>query len=166
MCFDQRFRALEQEAAEPLGAVDETCGVKLTQCREAGSHRQIVRGERRAMADRVLERVEDAVVHRFRHQQRPHRHVAAGERLRDRDQIRLEPPVLEREQLAGAPEAGLHLVDAEERPVAAAELLRAGQVTIVRELRSMPLNGLDDEDRHVLAAERRLERLQIVERDP
>ena len=92
--------------------------VELVQRREAGRHRELVRRERRAVRDRVLHRVVDRLVHGARHQQRADRDVAARERLRDRNEIGLEPPVLEREQLAGAAEAGLHLVDAEERAVA------------------------------------------------
>jgi hypothetical protein len=64
----------------------------------------------------VLERVEHALVHALRHEQRSNGDVAARERLRDRDQVGLEVPVLEREQLPRASEAGLHLVDREERP--------------------------------------------------
>ena len=58
--------------------------------------------------------------------------VAAGERLRQRHEIRLETPVLEGEHPARPAEAGHHLVDAEERPVAAAELLRAREVAVRR----------------------------------
>ena len=38
-------------------------------------------------------------------------------------------------------EAGLHLVDAEERAVAAAELLRAAQVAVGREVDALALTG-------------------------
>ena len=118
------------------------------------------------MGNGVLERIEDGVAHGPRHQQRADGHVATRERLRNRQEIGLQPPVVEREHAARATEPGLHLVDAEERPVAAAQLLRTLEITVGGEVRPVALNGLDDEDRHVLAAERRLERLQIVERDP
>src|SRR6266516_5144972 len=114
----------------------------------------------------MLQGVENGVVDGRRHQQRADRHVTARERLCHSQEVRLEAPMVERKQAAGATEAGLNLVDAEERPVATAELLRAFQVTVRWKLRPMPLNGLDDEDRNVLAAKRSLERVQIVKRDP
>ena len=117
-------RALEQQLAERCRALDELRVVELAQRRETGGHREVVRSERRAVADGVLERVEDSRRRRARHQQRADRDVTAGERLRDSDEVRLEAPVLEREQPSRASEARLHLVDREERPVAAAELLR------------------------------------------
>ena len=104
------------------------------------------------------------LVHRARHQQRADRHVAARERLRDRHEIRLEPPVLEREHLPGPAEAGLHLVDAEERAVAAAELLRALEVARRRQVHALALDRLDEEDGDVLAAQLLLERVEVAER--
>ena len=156
---------LEQLRAEPRRVGDETLLVELVQRREPGRHRQLVRRERRAVADRVLHRVEHGLVHRARHQQRADRHVAAGERLRDGHEIRLEPPVLEREHLPGAPEAGLHLVDAEERAVAAADLLRALEVARRRQVDALALHRLDEEDRDVLAAQLLLERVEVAERN-
>ena len=91
--------------------------------------------------------------------------VAARERLRDGDEVGLEPPVLQGEQLPGAPEARLHLVDAEERPVAPAELLRALEVAGLGQVDAVALHRLDDEERDVLAAQLGLEPLEIVERD-
>ncbi len=73
--------------------------------------------------------------------------------------------MLQREQLPGAPEARLHLVDAEERPVPAAQLLRALEVAGLGQMDAVALHRLDDEERDVLAAQLRLERLEIVERD-
>ena len=93
------------------------------------------------------------------------RDVAAGERLRDGDEIRLEPPVLEREHAPRPAEAGLHLVDGEERPVAAAELLRALEVAGRRQVDAFPLDRLDEEDGDVLALQLLLERGEIAERD-
>jgi len=73
--------------------------------------------------------------------------------------------VVEREHAAGSAEAGLHLVDAEQRSVAAAEFLRALEVAIRRKEWAVALDRLDDENGDVLAAKRRLERVEIVERD-
>src|SRR5581483_5067733 len=114
----QRLRPLEQVLAEPRRTTGEVARRELVQRREAGDHRRVVRREGRSVRGRVLERVEDRLVHRAAQQQRPDRDVAARERLRDRDQVRLEPPVLAGEHAAGAAETGLHLVEAEERPVA------------------------------------------------
>ena len=59
------------------------------------------------------------------------------------------------EQPPRAPEARLHLVEAEERPVAAAELLRAVEVAGLRQDDALAEHGLDDEERDVLAARAR-----------
>ena len=45
----------------------------------------------------------------------------AGDRLGDRDQVGLDAVVLDREELAGAREARLHLVDDEHDPVLVAD---------------------------------------------
>ena len=73
--------------------------------------------------------------------------------------------MLEGEQLPGPAEAGLHLVDREQRAVAAAELLRAGEVAVRREVDAVTLDRLDEEERDVPAAELTLERVEIAERD-
>ena len=70
--------------------------------------------------------------------------------------------MLQREQPPGTAEAGLHLVHAEERPVAAAELLRAREVAVGRQVHALALHRLDEEERDVLAGELALERLEVV----
>ncbi len=72
--------------------------------------------------------------------------------------------MLEREHLPGAAEAGLHLVDAEERAVSAAERLRALEVAGGRQVDALALDRLDEEDRDVLAPQLRLERVEVAER--
>src|SRR4029079_3006326 len=74
--------------------------------------------------------------------------------------------VLEGEELAGAPEPGLHLVDGKERAVALAELLRAFQIARWREGHSLSLHSLAEKERDVLGAERNLECVEVAERDP
>ena len=74
--------------------------------------------------------------------------------------------MLEGEELAGAPEPGLHLVDGKERAVALAELLRAFQIARWREVHSLSLHWLDEKERDVLGAERNLECVEVAERDP
>ena len=73
--------------------------------------------------------------------------------------------MLEREQLACAPEAGLHLVDGEERAVAAAELLGTFEVAGRREVHAVALDRLDQEERDVLVPQLALECIEISERD-
>ena len=109
----------------------------------------------------MLQRVEHAVVHLRRHEQTTHRDVAARQRLRHRDEIGLEPPVLEGEELAGPPESGLHLVDREQGAVSAAKLLRTPEVPPGRQVDALALNRLDEEERHVLGSELALESVQI-----
>ena len=72
--------------------------------------------------------------------------------------------MLEREQPPVRPKPGLHLVDAEERAVAAAELLRALEVAGRRQVDALALHRLDEEDRDVLAPQLALERVEVAER--
>ncbi len=73
--------------------------------------------------------------------------------------------MVEREHLAGAAEARLHLVDAEERPVAPAELLGALQVAGRRQVDALALDRLDQEEGDVLPPELGLERVEVAELD-
>jgi hypothetical protein len=165
MYFHERLGQFEQPQAELLGPLDEVRLVQLAQRCEPSCHREVVRREGRAVADGVLEGVEDAVVDMIGHQQRAHGHVATRERLRNGDEIGLETPVLEGEQLARAGEARLHLVNSEESPVAAAELLSAFEITVRRQVHSLALDRLDEEECHVLAAQLTLESVKIAERN-
>jgi hypothetical protein len=72
--------------------------------------------------------------------------------------------VLEREQPAGAAKAGLHLVDAEECPVPAAQGLSALQIPRRRQVDAFALHRLDEEDRDVLPSKLELQRVEIAER--
>ena len=84
---------------------------------------------------------------------------AAGDRLRHGHQVGLDAVVLDREQLAGAAEAGLHLVDDEQDPLAVAdraqpleELRRRGDEA------ALALDGLDDDRGDRLGGDLRRER--------
>ncbi len=110
----------------------------------------------------MLHRVEDGVHHGGRHRTRADRDVAAGQRLRDGHEVGLEPPVLEREHAARPTQARLHLVDAEQCPVAAAQSLRALQVARLRQVHALALHRLGEEDGDVLALQLRLQRLEVV----
>ena len=90
--------------------------------------------------------------------------VAARERLRDGHDVRLEPPVVEREHPAGAAEPSLYLVDTEERAVASAEELGSLEVSRIGHDSALALDRLDQEQGDVLSAQLLLEGLEIVER--
>src|SRR5207248_5225131 len=53
---------------------------------------------------------------------------------------------------------------AEERPVGAAERLRALEIAGLRQVHALALNRLDEEERDVLAAQLLLERVEVAER--
>src|SRR5439155_1421361 len=82
-----------------------------------------------------------------RHQQRADGHVAARQRFRNRHEVGLEPPVLEREQPSRAAEARLNLVHGEERPVTATQLLRTLQIAVRRQVHAHPLDRRDEDGR-------------------
>src|SRR5262249_56111604 len=71
----------------------------------------------------------------------------------------------EGENGAGGAEGGDQLGDAEERPVAAAQLLRSLEVAVRREMDPLPLQRLDDEQRDILALQPLLECFEVAERD-
>ena len=73
----ERLGQLGQPLAEFLGALDELRLVQLAQGCKPGGHCKVVRREGRAVADRMLEGVEDSVVDVLGHQQCADRHVAA-----------------------------------------------------------------------------------------
>ena len=75
------------------------------------------------------------------HQRGADRHEAAAQRLRQADHVGLEIPVLGGQELARAAEAGLHLVEHEQRAVEPAQLLRARQVLVAAARRSRPRPG-------------------------
>ena len=85
---------------------------------------------------------------------------AAGDRLRDGDQVGLDAVVLDREQLAGAAEAGLHLVGDEARSRAR----RRSRAALPRNAAgagdeaALALHGLDDDRRDLLGGDLREER--------
>ena len=79
--------------------------------------------------------------------------------------VGLDAPVLDREEAAGAAEAGLDLVGDEQRAVLAAELGAPREVVVGRHVHALALDRLDDEGRDLARRERALERGEIVERD-
>src|SRR6266567_9119219 len=80
------------------------------------------------------------------------RHVAAAQRLGQRDDVRLEIPMLEAKHFPGAAKSGLHFIGNEQRPVFAAKLLRANEEIGLRRFTALALNSLNDEGRDVARA--------------
>ena len=148
---------VEQHGADPRGVLDQPVALDDPQRRQARRHRQPVAAERRLVHVGALERSHRPLVDLPARDHRGDRHVAAAERLADEHEVRLEPPVLEREPLAGASEPGLDLVDDEQRAVAPAQRLRALQIARRRKRHHPALNRLDDERGDVSVAQLRLQ---------
>ena len=79
----------------------------------------------------------------------PDRDISARQRLGDGDDVGGQTPVLETEELAGPPEARLHLVEHQQRFVLAAELLGLSPVLRRGHVDALALNWFDDERGHV-----------------
>ena len=87
-------------------------------------------GERRGLRDRVADEgaadaAGDGRVHDLGAAEHARERQAVRDRLRDADQVGLDARVLDREEAAGAAEAGLHLVGDEDDAVAVADLAHA-----------------------------------------
>ena len=82
---------------------------------------------------------------------RADRHMAAGQRLGEQHHVGLDVPVLDREEVAGAADAGLDLVGDEQRAVFLAERGRARQKLVGRQVDALALDRLDDEGRDLRA---------------
>ena len=96
---------------------------------------------------------------------RADRHVAARQRLGDGDEVGDARRVLEREERAGAAEAGLHLVDREERAVVVTQLGRGAEVAVGRDEHALALDRLDDERGDVARlGSSRAQRVEVAER--
>ena len=91
---------------------------------------------------------------------------AGGDRLRDAHEIGLDAGLLDREQRAGAAEAGLHLVGDQHDAVLVAELAQARRYAAGRgHEAALALDRLDHDRRHRLRRDARREgEAQIVER--
>ena len=144
---------VEQHGAHARGVLDQAVALDDAQRRQARRHREAIAPVRRLVHVGALERSDGLLVDLAARDHRGDRHVAAAERLADEHEVRLEPPVLEREPPAGAPEPGLDLVDDEQRAVAPAQLLRGLQIARGRERHHAALDRLDDEGGDILRAQ-------------
>ena len=89
---------------------------------------------------------------------------AVGEPLRERDEVRPHAELLEREERPGAADAGLHLVEAEERAVLGGELGGGGEEAGRRGVdAALALDRLD-QDQAGVGPDGRLERRDVVQR--
>ena len=88
----------------------------------------------------------------------------AAQRLRHGDGVRLDAVVLEREELASAPDARLHLVQQQQDAGLVAPWRKLRQVVVVRDVDAA--FALDRLHQHApsFAVRRRLDRLDVVER--
>ena len=117
------------------------------------------------MHHRAIHAIEDLVEDALARQQRADRHVAAGQRLGEQHHVGFDIPVLDREEAAGAADAGLDFVGDEQRAVFAAERGRARQKLIGGHVDALALDRLDDEGGNLARRQRLLQRGEIVERD-
>ena len=87
----------------------------------------------------------------------PGEREAGGDRLRDRHQVGLDAEVLDREHLAGAAEAGLHLVDDRGRCRRRSQISRTPCDELARrdDEAALALHGLEDDRRDRLARDLR-----------
>src|SRR5262249_12585807 len=76
-------------------------------------------------------------------------HVTSAQTLRDRDDVRLQIPMLKTKHLAGASEPRLHFVINEQCSEFAAKLLAPHKEIRFRRLAAFALNGLDNKRRHI-----------------
>src|ERR1043166_8781488 len=113
----------------------------------------------------AVEPAEGLLVHLPSRDDRRARHVAAAQRFRDRDDVRLQPPVFEAPPATRAAETGLHFVADEKRPRLATKMLGLRVKVVLRELHTLALHRLDNERRDVPLFELRLERGEITQRD-
>ena len=120
VALHERAGQLEQPLPHGRGAIDQRGVVELTQGGQRRRGGQVVLREGRAMDNGALHAVEDAIEDVPRREHRANRHVAAGQRLGEHDDVRAQLPVLERQEAAGATEPGLDLVEREQRAVPSA----------------------------------------------
>ena len=125
---------LFQIGAHPRCVIDQPFVLQHGQRREAAGAGQVVAPERGRVDDAAVHARKSFLVNRAPRDDGRRGHVTAAERLGDRDDVGLQAPVLEGEPLAGASQAGLHLVANEKRAVLAAKRLRAIVVIVLREI--------------------------------
>jgi hypothetical protein len=114
--------------------------------------------------ERPIHPVEHPIEHLAPAGDRADRHEAAGQRLGEQHQVRLDPPVLRRQEAPCPPHPGLDLVGYQQRAVLAAQPGRRRQIVVARQVDALALDRLDHERGDIAPGERSFERVQIIER--
>ena len=99
-----------RSAPIPRGVLDQLFVIDHFERGQAAGHREIVAAERGRMHDTTVHPAEGLLVNVAPGHNRAARHVAAAQGLRERDDVRLEVPMLEPKHLAGSSETGLDFV--------------------------------------------------------
>ncbi len=146
-----------------VGPTDDVLFVEGGQSGQAGHHGQLVPSKGGRVLQRLLERAVDRREDTVGHEDGAHGDEAPGQGLGHRDDVRLEVPVLEAEELPGSPESGLHLIEHEERSVRSAELLSLSPVLRRGHVDALALDGLDDEGGDVAVLQRTAQGLEVAE---
>ena len=157
---------IQKQSARASRMLDQAIALDHPQRRKPGRHRQTVAAERRLVDVGTFERPDCPLEDVTGGDHRSDRHVAAAERLAHQDHVRLESRPLEREPSSRPSQAGLDLVDDEQRPVAPAQRLGRLEVAGGRQRDHPPLDRLDDERGDVPGAQFRLQAREIAERHP
>ena len=74
-------------------------------------------------------------------------------------------PLFDRQEASNAAKSGLNFVGYEQRPILAAELLGAREVTVVGYVHALALNGFDYECSHLACRQGFIQRSEIIERN-
>ena len=154
-----RSRHRSSSAPRAAPASTSLSSSRIARVSRAAAQPRAYAGERRAVQIEAVARSRrrGSCTSRARHRGRDRRHAAA-ERLAKHEHVGHEPVALEGEQRAGPAEAGLHLVEDEERAVPPAQLLRLGEVAGRQPADAgLRLDRLDDErgERRVASARAR-----------
>ena len=123
----QRVDFFHQQRAHLRGVLDQLFVVDHFQRCQSARHRQIVAAECGRMDDATVHARKGFLVNIAPRHDRAAGHVTAAQRLCQRDDVRLQIPMLKSEHFSGATKPGLHFVGDEQRAVFSAEFLRANE---------------------------------------
>ena len=110
------------------------------------------------MGYRSLHAVEDFVKNPLSREKCSNRNVSARQRFCKENHIRLDVPVFNCQEAAGAAQSGLHFIRDEQGAVAPAEIRGKFEIIIVGDVYPLALDRLDDECGNVTRMKRPLKR--------
>ena len=165
MLFLQRVETAAQLLTIHARLLHEIFVLDDLQRREATCHREVIATKGGRMHHAAIQPAESFLIHLAPRDDRRARHVAAAQRFRDGDDVRLEVPIFKPPPAPRATEARLHFVADEKRARVAAEFLRLQVKVVLRKLHALALHGLDDERGNVALFELRLQRGEVAHRD-